>query len=455
MSVFHGDLYKAHSFACTCQRSHSSPIGEVLIDEGALAGLPGLLKRLGIGRSILVVTDEVVYGLYGEKARTLWEEGGLSLSFFRFPCPMLPDERALGQVLVAADHSVDAIVALGGGSLTDVVRYVAYRVKKPHICVPTVMSHDGFFTDMALLLIGGMKTTIVCEPPAAVIADMDILKGAPVRMNAAGLGEMASKLTALADWYAAHLVKGEHFCEEVENLMREAINQALATSDGVKTGDSASLRSLTDALYKSAVDMYWYGSARTGAGAEHHLTHYWVMRHALRQVRPNMHGEEVGVAAVLVINMWNRILSIDEKTFDIEKALQAMPDREQWVKMIEKGYGNSAPEAFKAQKKKSFDRDERREEIKRILESLPALRKKFSFLPDYRDLAKRLKAAGAPFVPSQLHVTREELIDSVLYAKEVRSKYTSLWIADALGMLPELSVALADDAEALEKELTV
>lgn len=455
MSVFHGDLHKAHSFACTCQRTHSSPIGEALIGEGTLACLPQVLQRLGIGRNILVVTDEVVYRIIGEKAKALWEEGGLSPSFFVFRCPMLPDETAIGQVFVAADEKVDAVVALGGGSLTDVVRYVAHRIHKPHIPVPTVMSHDGFFTDMALLLIGGMKTTIVCEPPTAVIADMDIIKAAPVRMNAAGLGEMASKLTAVADWYAAHLVRGEHYCEEVENLMQEAISQAFATSDGVRSGDVAALQSLADALYKSAVDMYWYGSARTGAGAEHHLTHYWVMRHAQRKERPNMHGEEVGVGAVLVIDMWKRILAIDEKAFDVEKAVRALPSRDEWIKIVEKGYGPSAPEAFKAQKNKSFDPDERRQEIRRILNALPALREKFSYLPDYKDLARRLKAAGAPFVPSQLHVTREELIDSVLYAKEVRSKYTSLWIADALGMLPELSVALADDAEALERELTV
>ena len=122
--------------------------------------------------------------------------------------------------------------------------------------------------------------------------------------------------------------------------------------------------------------------------------------------------------------------------------------------MVEKGYGEAAPEAFKAQKNKSFDRDARRQEIETILASLPKLREKYaSFLPDYKELAKKLKAAGAPYVPSQLHVTREELMDSVLYAKEVRSKYTSLWVADALGLLPELVVVLADDAEALEKEL--
>ncbi len=455
MAIFNGDIHKAHSFECTCGKTHSSPIGEALIGEGTLKGLPEMLKRLGIGKRILVVTDDVVFDIVGKKAASLWEAGGLALTWYVFKCPMLPDETALGQVLLAAGSEVDALVALGGGSVTDVTRFVASRIGKPHIPVPTAMTHDGFFTDMALLLVGGMKTTIVCEPPAAFLADMDIIKYAPARMNAAGLGEMTAKLTAIADWYAAHLIRGEHYCGETERLMREAIDQAFAASDGIAKGDPSSLLSLTDALYKSAVDMNWYGSARTGAGAEHHLTHYWVMRHAARGVRPNMHGAEVGVATVLVIDMWKRILSIDEHSFDVEKVVSAMPSKDEWVTMVEKGYGPAAPEAFKAQKNKSFDKGARREEVKRILAALPALREKLSFLPDYKALAMRLKQAGAPFVPSQLHVSREELIDSVLYAKEVRSKYTSLWIADALGLLPELSIALADDAQALESQLTV
>jgi glycerol-1-phosphate dehydrogenase [NAD(P)+] len=311
-----------------------------------------MLKRLGLGKKVLVVTDGTVYGIGGEKAKALWEAGGLELSFYIFKCPMLPDETALGQVLAALEPDTDALVALGGGSVTDVARFVAHRTKKPHIPVPTAMTHDGFFTDMALLLIGGMKTTVVCEPPAAFLADMDIIKNAPPAMNAAGLGEMAAKLTAISDWYAAHLIRGEHYCVEIESLMKEAIAQAFAASEGVAKGDPAALISLPDALYKSAVDMNWYGSARTGAGAEHHLTHYWVMRHAARGAKPNMHGAEAGAAAVLVIDMWNRILSIDEKNFDVEKAVRSMQNREEWVKMVEKGYGPSAPEAFKAQKRR-------------------------------------------------------------------------------------------------------
>ncbi len=454
MSVFTGDIHKKHSFHCPCGMTHSSPIGMTVIREGAIDSLPEVLEHLQLGKNVLVVTDSMVYDIIGKQAVEMWERAGLNIQKTIFPLPLIPDEKALGVVMVAATKDIDAIVCLGGGSITDICRYVATRLGKPHIPVPTAITHDGFFTDMALLIIGGMKTTLSCDPPTAVIADMSVIRNAPLRMNAAGLGEMAAKQTAVMDWYAASLVHGELFCPETEALMLGAIRQAFASSDGIAQRDPAALNSLTDALYKSAVDMYWYGSARTGAGAEHHLTHYWVMRHNNRGEKPNLHGAEVGVGTVLVLDMWQRMLAIDEKTFDVEAAVAKMPTREQWEEMVKKGYGEAAPEAFKAQKNKSFDRDARRKEIELILASLPKLREKYaSFLPTYKELARKLKAAGAPYVPSQLHVTREELMDSVLYAKEVRSKYTSLWIADALGLLPEMAVALADDAEALEKEL--
>jgi glycerol-1-phosphate dehydrogenase [NAD(P)+] len=452
-NVFTGDIHKKHSFECPCSMTHASPIEEMVIGPGVIRNLPAVIEHLGIGKNVLVVSDTVVMNIAGKRVIQNWENAGLSVTTHVFRLPLVPDEHALGSVLIAASPGCDCIVGLGGGSITDIVRYVASRLGIPHIPVPTAMTHDGFFTDMALLIVDGIKTTIMADPPAAVIADLEIISGAPGRMNAAGLGEMSSKVTALADWYAASVIRGELYCTEVERLMREAVDQAFAAAEGISRGDLTALGSVTDALYKSAVDMYWYGSARTGAGAEHHLTHYWVMRHNLRGVEPNLHGEEVGVASVLVLDMWERILAIDETTFDRDAAVAGMQSRREWEAAVRKGYGDAAGGILRTQKNKSFDPEERRNEIQAILNALPRLRNKFAdFLPSWGEQAQRLKAAGAPYTPAQLHVTREEIIDSVLYAKEQRSKYTSLWVADALGLLPELSVALADDAQKLAAE---
>lgn len=453
--VFKGDIYKKHYFRCPCSMTHRFPIGETVIDNGALASLPAVAERLNLGRHVLVVTDSVVLDIMGKSAMEMWREGGLHVSGYVLQSPLIPDERALGSVLIATDESVDFLVALGGGSVTDVVRYVATRLGRPYIPIPSAITMDGFFTDIALLIIGGMKTTIKTHPPASVIVDMRFIAQAPIRMNASGLGEMASKISSIADWYAASLVNGELYCDEVERLMCQAIGQAFGASSGIAKRDMLALKNLADALYKSAITMYWYGSARPAAGAEHHLTHYWVMRHNARGLAPGMHGQEVGVGAVLILDLWERMLAINETTFDIEAALASMPTREQWIQTVEEAYGEAASEVFKAQQEKTFDKGVRKKEIQAILTALPLLRRKFAeFLPSYKQLARQLKEAGAPYVPVQLNVTREELIDSVLYAKEVRNKYTSLWIADALGLLPEMAEALANDAEALAAELT-
>jgi len=453
-AVFQGDIYKKHAFDCPCSMTHAFPIGEAVIGPGALDALPALAGRLGLGKRALVVTDTILMDILGGRAVESWRAGGLDVTAHALPSPLLPDERALGSVLVAAGDDTDFLVALGGGSVTDVARFVATRLHKPYIPVLSAITMDGFFTDIALLLVGGMKSTLKTDPPAAILADMDVIAKAPPRMNAAGLGEMASKYAALADWYAGCLIKGELYCAEVERLVRDAVLEAFSASDGIVQGDASALGALTDALFRSGVSMYWYGSARPISGAEHHLSHYWVMRHAFRGLPPGMHGNEVGVGAVLVLNLWERLLAVDETAFDVDAAVDAMPTREQWEASVRRGYGEAAPEAFKAQRNKSFDKVARRAEIRAILAALPALREKFAgFLPGYKDLARQLKAAGAPFLPEQLHVTREELMSSVLYAKEARDKYTSLWIADALGLLPDMAKALADDAEALAAEL--
>ena len=115
MSVFTGDIHKKHSYQCTCGMTHSSPIGMTVIREGALEALPEVLEHLELGKNILVVTDSMVYDIIGWSAIEQWEKAGLNIKKHVFPLPLIPDERALGIVMVAATKEIDAIVCLGGG----------------------------------------------------------------------------------------------------------------------------------------------------------------------------------------------------------------------------------------------------------------------------------------------------------------------------------------------------
>ena len=69
--------------------------------------------------------------------------------------------------------------------------------------------------------------------PSVIIADSDILAAAPAHLKAAGFGDIIGKFTALVDWRVAHLTAHEYYCENIANLVREALRKICAMAHRV------------------------------------------------------------------------------------------------------------------------------------------------------------------------------------------------------------------------------
>jgi glycerol-1-phosphate dehydrogenase [NAD(P)+] len=54
---------------------------------------------------------------------------------------------------------------------------------------------------------GGEKSTIYTPCPVAVIADIDIMRQAPMRMLQAGLGDMLAKYVSICEWRISNVVQ--------------------------------------------------------------------------------------------------------------------------------------------------------------------------------------------------------------------------------------------------------
>src|SRR5205085_9588121 len=91
-------------------------------------------------------------------------------------------------------------VAVGSGVVNDLVKYAAALAGRPYLCVPTAASMDGYAASGAALLDEGFKRTLPCDPPVAVVADINVLALAPARMASWGYGDLAGKVVAGADW---------------------------------------------------------------------------------------------------------------------------------------------------------------------------------------------------------------------------------------------------------------
>ena len=65
-------------------------------------------------------------------------------------------------------------------------------------------------------------------------------------------------------------------------------------------------------------------------------------------------------------------------------------------------------------------------------------------LPSAKEIYDILDKLGAPKCPPDVEIKKEYVRDSILYAKELRDRYTILQLMWDLGELPKLADKLAD-----------
>ena len=101
---------------------------DVLIGAGLLEELGSRTASVVKGRTAMVVSDDTVYGLYGEKAEKSLEKFGFDLKTFVFPHG---EQSKNGQIFLELVNALaenrltrtDVIVALGGGVTGDLAGF--------------------------------------------------------------------------------------------------------------------------------------------------------------------------------------------------------------------------------------------------------------------------------------------------------------------------------------------
>jgi len=172
----------------------------ILIGAGLMDGLGGRLAGLVAGRRALVVSNERVWGLFGDSvSRSLGEAG------FKVVPALVPDgesakslDRAAGLYERAVDGGLDRrspVVALGGGVVGDLAGFVAasYQRGVPFVQVPTTLLaqvDSCVGGKVAVNLPQGKNLVGAFYQPRLVLADTLTLATLPPGEVAAGLAEI-------------------------------------------------------------------------------------------------------------------------------------------------------------------------------------------------------------------------------------------------------------------------
>lgn len=400
---------------CECGKTHTCDIDYVYIEKGAISHLKEICNNYN---SILIVADENTYGAAGEKTISALEGKEIKKVIFKGEKVLVPNEDAINTVTENLGGA-DVIVGIGSGVIQDLCKYVSFFNKIPYMVVATAPSMDGYASDGAAMITGGMKVTYKAGLPRAIIADTEVLANAPIDMIKAGYGDIIGKFSALNDWKLSHRINGEYFCGWIYNLTYEQIDRTLKLASGILKRNEESIKTLMEALVIIGILMSFAGSSRPASGSEHHLSHFFEITGIIDNTEYFPHGIDVAYSTVITTEIREKILA-DKFPLKIFR-----DEREEYENKIKSVYKQVADGCIELQDKVGNYANNR---INIYLEKENEIRKILDEMPASEDIYDMLDLVGLDMNEFYSLYGKERIEKAILYAKDLKDRYTVLWI---------------------------
>ena len=404
-------------YGCSCGRDHLCPIDVVDISETALDSLPEYVNAYD---RILIVADRNTSKACGDRVFSLLEKKVTSYVVLENNGDglVVPNEEKIAEIESYFDGN-DLILGVGSGVINDLCKYVSFEKDVPYFIVATAPSMDGYASAGAAMILQGMKITTGARPPKGILADPTVLKDAPFEMIKAGYGDIVGKFSCLNDWKLSHVINGEYLCETVWQLMYDTAVAVKDLAAGIMAKDEASVQKLMEALVVAGIAMAYVGNSRPASGSEHHLSHFFEITGILDRKPYFCHGIDVVYASVVTAEIR-------------EKILKAKPSYQPFRKTrfeteIRRIYKSSADGVIALQEKLGWHEQNHETVVKERWDRITEVLKE---APSRREMLDMLEAVGLNYAEFEALYGDRKIQDAKRYAKELKDRYSVLWLAD-------------------------
>jgi glycerol-1-phosphate dehydrogenase [NAD(P)+] len=297
-------------------------IDEVLLGSGRLAELAAaVIRTAGPHAQVCLLTDATPKLRSGSDLNAM-VVNLLSAAGHRVaPVTIGPPDgqvHATGPIRAAAREAIadaDCVVSVGSGTITDLAKDAISADGEgiPLVAVQTALSVNGFSDDLAVILVDGVKRTVPSVWPRVLLIDTEVVAAAPAHLNRAGVGELLAMFTAPADWRLADLVGQDgSYSSPLVRLFRDDGEVLFEIASGIRDARATELEQLARIMTASGVALGLAGRTAPMSGMEHTVSHLLDMSGARLGLPIGVHGEQVGVAAVVVACLWERLLDRDD-----------------------------------------------------------------------------------------------------------------------------------------------
>ena len=418
----------------------------ITFEPGAVAKTGAVFAELFPGRAAIVVADERTMAIAGEAVEAALRGAGVEVrDAYIFPGdPELYAEYENVEIVRDFLATVDAVpVAVGAGTLNDIVKRASGELERPYLVVGTAASMDGYTAFGSSIALDGLKQTLSCPAPTGCVADTEIMAAAPQVMTASGYGDLLGKVPAGADWILADALGVEAVDPNVWRQVQGPLRHSLSRPTELAQGDLDAVADLAEGLLMSGLAMQAYQSSRPASGAEHQFSHLWEMEGHGVDVTPRRlsHGFKVGIGSVAVAALYELILQRDLTTLDVDAAVAAWPDKETLRQRVLDAHTDPQlqDQFVELTLAKWVTPEQLRERLELLKRVWPELVVKLrEQLVPAATLQEQLRAVGAPAHPSDIDLDWDRFRQTYERCQMIRSRYTVLDLALETGLLAQL-----------------
>jgi glycerol-1-phosphate dehydrogenase [NAD(P)+] len=426
--------------------ANASTTRHLVFGTGVIDEAVGLIRRTFADRPALISADERTFAIAGRQLHEALASAGHPVAapvIFPAKPTLRPDTMNVEQIrqkLVEAGTRV-LPVAVGSGTINDLVKRAAFEAGLPYVAVATAASMDGYSASGAALIHEGVKQTFQCPAPVAVIADLDVLCAAPKPMTASGYGDLVGKVTAGADWLVADALGIEPLNPPVWEMVQGPLRAMIADPGRFQRGEPQAIEQLFYGLIITGLAIQVDGSTRPASGSEHQFSHLWEMRGLEFRGEFVSHGFKVGLGSIVSTVLYDRLLARDLAGLDIDRAVRnwpTLPEMEEAIRGLQ-DHPTLIERALEECRAKYVSPEELRMRLELLAERWPDLgtRLRDHLLPvdELRDL---LTVGACPTEPEHIGLTREQMRASYPDARLIRRRYTIFDLVYEAGLFDEL-----------------
>jgi 3-dehydroquinate synthase len=283
----------------------------VFVGWGILDKLAEKMKAAGLSGTANVISDEIVFSIYGAKVKKALERAGFAVN----SCVVPPGEASknISQAVKIYDYLIerrvernDVIVALGGGMIGDLAGFVAATFLRglPWLQVPTsliAMTDASIGGKVAVDHPKGKNLIGTFYQPCLVLADVNTLTTLPQRELTSGWAEVI-KHGLILD--ADFLKLLEDNAKDLIKLKRDITAKVIAHSAAIKC------RVVSEDERETG--------KRTILNYGHTIAHGL---EAATDYGRFLHGEAVAIGMMAAARLSHRLKLLSEKAVDRQKAI--------------------------------------------------------------------------------------------------------------------------------------